>query len=329
MTKINARQSTSLTFKTTCWLGWLLLRLALVVLAFQNLGDARAQQSIQAPPLLEDDSLNPGPLGHLTFQGTNAVPKTLPTNTDVVIIGSSTYAVLIPTTNATLELSVTTAGTNGIELAVYSTQSLFTFIGADSSILDHTNVASVTFSAVAGVTYYIQLTGIGTITFNYGLGIAPAFTQTQSSLVVATGCPVTFGATATGIPAPTFQWQYQDTDIPGATNSTYTLAKASPSEAGNYRVKAMNDFGTAVSPEANLSVVSVNIGPPSIAADQSFQFTLSGLAGQTYAIEASTDLSNWTTVFSGIAGLDGSLAYSDSQATNMTLQFFRARAVCN
>jgi hypothetical protein len=299
-----------------------------VLLGFQGFENATAQ-SIKAPPFLELDSLNPGSEGHTSFQTLLTVPTTPPSNTDLIIIGSSTYAVLIPTTNATLQLSVSTTDTNGIELAVYSTQNLFTFIAADSSKLDHTNVASVTFAAVAGVTYDIQLTGIGTITFNYGLGIGPAFTATQSSQMVATGCPATFGAAVTGIPTPTFQWQYADADIPGATNATFVITNALAGNAGNYRVTSMNGFGTVTSPEANLTVVPVSIGTPSLAADQSFHFTLSGLAGENYAIEASTNLSDWSTVFFGTAGLDGSLAFTDSQVTNLTARFFRARAICN
>ena len=213
--KMSRKKSTDPVSKASYRLGWrLLVRLALLlsVCGYLECGIA---QGVKAPIVLQDDSVSPGTLGHVTYQTQPSAPTTPPTNADLIVIGSSTYAVLTPNTNATLMLSVSTTDTNGIELAVYSLQSLYTLVAADSSKLDHTNVASVSFLAIAGVTYDIQLTGVGTITFNYGLGIPTTFSQTQSSEAVAAGCPVTFGATAAGMPAPTFQWQFQDADIPG------------------------------------------------------------------------------------------------------------------
>ncbi|MGC4017358.1 MAG: autotransporter-associated beta strand repeat-containing protein [Luteolibacter sp.] len=55
---------------------------------------------------------------------------------------------------------------------------------------------------------------------------------------VVTGLPATFTASVIG-PVPTsYQWQLNGVNIPGATDASYTIASASPTDAGSYTVIA-------------------------------------------------------------------------------------------
>jgi hypothetical protein len=68
---------------------------------------------------------------------------------------------------------------------------------------------------------------------------------------------VTFTVTATGNPPPKYQWYFNDTPIPNATNSVFTTnGPFPPASAGNYTVVASNVAGmTTSTPPAVLTVL--------------------------------------------------------------------------
>lgn len=83
---------------------------------------------------------------------------------------------------------------------------------------------------------------------------APAFSlspQSQSALV---GDIVEFTAAASGHPAPSYQWQFHGTNLPGAINPTLSLPDVTTNQAGSYRVIATNSQGAATSAVATLTV---------------------------------------------------------------------------
>ena len=83
---------------------------------------------------------------------------------------------------------------------------------------------------------------------------APAFSVQPASLTINAGGTVTFIATATGFPAPGYQWQLNGFSISGATSSRLVILGASAANAGTYACVANNFLGSAVSDAATLSV---------------------------------------------------------------------------
>ncbi|MDD5674597.1 MAG: SUMF1/EgtB/PvdO family nonheme iron enzyme [Chitinivibrionales bacterium] len=69
---------------------------------------------------------------------------------------------------------------------------------------------------------------------------------------------VTFTVTVAAFPDPTYQWQKNDTNINGATLSTFSKAVVEPADTGNYRVIVTNSQGSDTSNEAALTI---NKGP--------------------------------------------------------------------
>lgn len=84
--------------------------------------------------------------------------------------------------------------------------------------------------------------------------VPPAITSQPSSLTVLQNGSATFSVTATGTPAPTYQWRLNGTPITGATSATYTIASAQAANAGNYTCVVTNAAGSVTSSAATLTV---------------------------------------------------------------------------
>jgi len=82
----------------------------------------------------------------------------------------------------------------------------------------------------------------------------PSISTQPVSQSVSVTDPVTFTVVASGTPAPTYQWRLGGVDIGGATASTYSIASASISDAGNYDVVVTNSCGSTTSDIAVLTV---------------------------------------------------------------------------
>jgi len=99
--------------------------------------------------------------------------------------------------------------------------------------------------------------GNGLMVGNLG-GTAPAITTQPASRTVPLGGSVTFTATASGSPAPTFQWQKDNVNIGGASGSSYTIAAVTANDVGTYRVVATNFAGSATSNGAVLTIAKLS-----------------------------------------------------------------------
>jgi hypothetical protein len=86
-------------------------------------------------------------------------------------------------------------------------------------------------------------------------------TQPQSQTVTA-GNSVQLSVTATGAPAPTYQWRKDGATITGATGSSYSLASVQLADAGSYAVTVSNPIGSVTSNPATLTV-NPAMPPPS------------------------------------------------------------------
>ena len=112
---------------------------------------------------------------------------------------------------------------------------------------------------------------------------APVVTGHPQSQAVTAGDDATFSVTATGNPAPTFQWRRDGVNIIGATTATYTLNNASTNDSGAvFSVLVSNSEGSVSSTGATLTV-----NPP--AADD--------IAHLSDEFDTPSTLANWQRVF--------------------------------
>ncbi|MEO6036294.1 MAG: immunoglobulin domain-containing protein [Verrucomicrobiota bacterium] len=84
----------------------------------------------------------------------------------------------------------------------------------------------------------------------------PVFTTQPLSQTSNVGSTVMFTAAATGTPPIRYQWRFGAAgDVPGQTNSTFTVSNIQLSNAGNYRAVASNAAGSVMS---SIAVLTVN-----------------------------------------------------------------------
>lgn len=102
-------------------------------------------------------------------------------------------------------------------------------------------------SSTNGVVWKVTYTGNG----------IPVIAVQPASKTVSVTQPVTFTTSASGNPAPSYQWQRNGVNITGATSSSYTISSTTLSDNGaKFKVIVKNSAGSVTSNEATLTVIN-------------------------------------------------------------------------
>jgi hypothetical protein len=176
--------------------------------------------------------------------------------------------------------------------------------------------------------------------------LAPAILTQPAGQSLAGGGTLSLGVGATGIPAPAYQWLKNGTNIPNATNSTFTVGAAYAGDAGSYSVIVSNAGGSiasgnaavtvsntaptlnpisdqSINPGANLSIAGVASDPD--VPPQSLSFGLAA-GPRNAAVDSSSGAITWrpavaqantTNLFTVTVTDDGTPNLSASQSFNV------------
>ncbi|HWA09944.1 MAG TPA: immunoglobulin domain-containing protein [Opitutaceae bacterium] len=189
---------------------------------------------------------------------------------------AAVLAVIAPTTALTITTqpasqTVTAGGNvNFVVAATGSPAPTFQWLfngapigGATGSTLTLSNV-----QASAAGSYSVILTNsVGSVTSSAAtltvnpLAIPPTITTQPVGQTVVASANVTFTVTATGTPAPSYQWRFNQAPISGATGATLTLLNVQASAAGSYSVVVTNSAGSVASSAAVLVVTQALVAP--------------------------------------------------------------------
>lgn len=136
------------------------------------------------------------------------------------------------------------------------------------------------FNSVRGAFYLTRVSSNvawidATIASSSNGSIAPAITQPPASQIVTAGATVTFSVTATGVPAPSYQWRKDAISLPGATSPSLVLPNVQAADAGAYTVLITNPSGSVTSLSALLTVNPAPV-PPTITVQPSAQTAIAG-----------------------------------------------------
>ena len=128
----------------------------------------------------------------------------------------------------------------------------------------------------------------------------PVITAQPTNQAVVVGGTANFSVTASGTPPLSYQWNFNDTNIVGATNTTLVLTNVQVGQAGNYAVLVFSAHGSILSSNAVLTVLT----PPSITAQPGNQtVVVGGTANFSVTATGSSPLSyRWSFGGTNIAG---------------------------
>ena len=157
--------------------------------------------------------------------------------------------------------------------------------------------------------------------------VAPFVTVQPQSQMVALGTNVTLTVAAGGLPAPGFQWQFNGSNLSGATNASLALNNVQATNTGVYAVLLTNLAGSVTSSNATLTLIppaaaqfqAINVQP-----DGSIQLAFRGDVEWIYTVEFSTNLIDWS-VLTNLTSTTGNFRFTAGSITNGPQEFFRAR----
>jgi hypothetical protein len=177
-------------------------------------------------------------------------------------------------------------------------------------------------NSVSATGWYVDSLVVGSLTC---CSNAPSITSQPQSEQMLAGQSAGFNVVAKGTAPLSYQWQLRGTNLPGATGTAYNLASAQSSNAGPYDVVVNNPLGSVTSSIATLTI----IGPPvlltpHILSNGYFNFNLSGNTGLAYAVETTTNMSNWNSV-AIVTNLTGQVSFTETNAPGERFRAFRVR----
>ena len=198
-----------------------------------------------------------------------------------------------------------------------------------TNLLNQTNsVLSLTNVQVANVGNYsvVVTNAVGTATSADAalqLFSAPAITSQPASRTATAGAVMSLSVGATGLPAPSYQWQFNAANIANGTGATLNITNFQAGNEGAYKVVVSNSVGSVTSSTATVVLNSpLRVGTFQKSDDGTFNFQMIGAAGSNYVFQASTDLTTWISLQTN-SSPTGFLDFSDSSAPTFTNRFYR------
>ena len=120
----------------------------------------------------------------------------------------------------------------------------------------------------------------------------------------------------TGLAGQTYLIEVSTDLVNWSTLTEVTLTNG----VGQFVDSSTNGSGTRFYRAVVLSEAQPQLGAPQLSAGGAARVSVTGLAGQTYIIETSTNLVNWVPIYTN----GGSFMFTDPNATNYNQQFYRA-----
>ncbi len=145
--------------------------------------------------------------------------------------------------------------------------------------------------------------------------------QSQSRLA---GSTASFSVGALGAEPLSYQWRFNGTNLPGATNAVLQLRGITTNQAGPYTVLVRNMAGIALSQTAWLTVVALPRLSAALGSHNELLLSFTLTPPWQYVLEASTNLQTWLPL-TNCSGVGGPVIVGDPQWVDLPVRFYRLR----
>lgn len=208
------------------------------------------------------------------------------------------------------------------------------FLGTPPQMVSNAIPASATVYWLAGTKGWSNtFGGLQTVAIK-----VPMIVAAPSSGVVALGSNYTLSASAFGLGSLSWQWQHNDTNIPKATASSYTIKGATWNDAGDYWVIVTNASGSVTSAVAQIIVAdqTVPILKISLPAANSSVYSTNATASFTasdnvgvQAVKYRINNGDWLDAAKGTTNWTGAISLNATNRTACKLQAYAVDAAAN
>jgi hypothetical protein len=154
----------------------------------------------------------------------------------------------------------------------------------------------------------------------------PSITVQPQNRIVLWGQNASFNVVASGTAPLSYQWQFNGSNLSGATATNYTRSNVQTPDLGTYNVIVSNSLGSITSSLATLTFASRPLLLAPQTTNGTFGFTLSGDPGFNYAIEATTNYSTWTNL-AILTNATGEVPFTDTNIVPWRYRAYRARLI--
>lgn len=118
-----------------------------------------------------------------------------------------------------------------------------------------------------------------------GSNTPPLITRQPTNRTVAVGGTVVFSVQASGPSPLSYQWYFNNLELPGKTASGFIITNVQLAHAGAYFVRVSNPFGSVDSSNAVLTIIGGTNQPPTITTHPQSQTVLAG-SDVSFSVEA-------------------------------------------
>jgi len=152
---------------------------------------------------------------------------------------------------------------------------------------------------------------------------APIIVTHPASQVAFPGNSVTLRVDAAGTSPLSYQWRFNGIPIAGATSPSLTLNNVVHMDGGFYNVSIVNSVGSTISRPAEL-IVTPEIVQIAVPEEGSFRFVYHVTPGFRYAVEASTNFTNWIEITNFLHATQET-EFLDSNTSQNAHRFYQLR----
>jgi hypothetical protein len=155
----------------------------------------------------------------------------------------------------------------------------------------------------------------------------PAISISPQNVTTNAGATITLSVLAMSTTPLFYQWRFNEANVDGATNVSYTIVNVQTNQSGQYCVVVSNAYASVLSSIAIVMITPIPLHFESLTkVGGNYQTRVKGTADDVVVVDISSNLVHWTPFQTNRLGLDGAAV---QMTANQRQMFLRGRTPTN